>query len=96
MRTAGDAALPVLATEVGWPSFGSDLRWGTEGVRRHHEPASASASPGSSGTPGSRDADPGNAFDHSGLVRLDADGRIVAKPALRAWREVVRRELARR
>jgi hypothetical protein len=41
-------------------------------------------------------ADPGNAFDHSGLVRLDADGRIVAKPALRAWREVVRRELARR
>ena len=108
MRTAGDGLVPILVTEVGWPSFTPNLSWGDEGVRRHQTwwlsqviplLAGARARLGIGGviwnTWITRDHDPDDAFDHCGLVRLQDGGRVVAKPALRAWRTAVGRELAR-
>jgi hypothetical protein len=31
------------------------------------------------------------AFDHSGLVRLDGNGKVTAKPSLKAFRSLIRR-----
>ena len=108
MRAAGDARLPILVTEIGWPSFVPDLTWGEDGVRRHQaywlgqvvpKLARARARLGIAGvvwnTWMTRDRDQDNAFDHTGLVRLEDGGRTAAKPVLRAWRTAVRRELAR-
>jgi hypothetical protein len=43
-----------------------------------------------------RERDPDNAFDHSGLVRLQDGGRVVPKRLLQTWRRVVGAELAQR
>jgi hypothetical protein len=107
MRAAGDTRVPILVTEVGWPSFAPDLSWGDAGVRRHQAwwltqvvppLARASARLGIGGvvwnTWMSRDRDPTNAFDHSGLVRLQDRGRVEPKRLLRTWTRVVRAELA--
>jgi len=109
MRAAGDANVPILVTEVGWPSFAPDLSWGDAGVRRHQawwlsqvvpQLARARTRLGIGGvvwnTWITRDRDPANAFDHSGLVRLQDGGRVVPKRLVRTWRRVVGAELARR
>jgi hypothetical protein len=103
MRRAGDGRVPLLLTEVGWPSFDGDLRRGRakleamqpRWLRRTLPPLIRAR--GRLGIEGlywypwmgfdrSRD----HAFDHAGLVRLGSGGRVTAKPALRAFREVVR------
>ena len=108
MRAAGDAGVPILVTEIGWPSFVPDLTWGEDGVRAPPGLLAGPGRPPAGARPGPTghrrrrlehvdDArrDPANAFDHTGLVRLEDGGRTAAKPVLRAWRTADRRELAR-
>jgi hypothetical protein len=104
MRRAGDGRVPMLLTELGWPSFDGDLARGRARLAsmqprwlRRTLPALIRAR-GRLGIKAifwypwmGRDRSRDHAFDHAGLVRSEPGGRVTAKPALRAFREVVRR-----
>jgi len=105
MRRNGDGALPIQITELGWPAFdAADVRalgeaqaartqawWLRETFRR------LTAQRRALGlelllwyTWIGRDRSRQDAFDHSGLVRLRPDGKLVAKPALHAFQQIAR------
>jgi hypothetical protein len=106
MRRAGDARKPLLVTETSWSSGAgrSTLNYGwetTEAGQAARVRAALSALARTrlryrlagvywytwlSPAPGAADS-----FAYSGLRRLDAAGRPVTKPALRAFRTVARR-----
>lgn len=105
MRRNGDGALPIQITELGWPAFEADsvralgerkaaatqAWWLRETFER------LVARRRALGielllwyTWIGRDRSRSDAFDHSGLLRLREDGRLVAKPALGAFVRLAR------
>ncbi len=104
MARNGDGALPIQITELGWPAFDAPdvVRLGRRQAARAQEAwlaetftrlARARRELGLElvlwYTWIGRDRSERDAFDHSGLLRLDG-GRLVAKPALGAFTDVAR------
>jgi hypothetical protein len=100
MRSHGDAKKPVFLTEVSWPSARgkTPLRYGYEMTEKGQAQRIITALPYLVRQRASlhierffwytwltRETDPTYPFDYAGLSRLDP-GRIVAKPALGAYR----------
>jgi hypothetical protein len=106
MRRAGDGRTPLLLSEVSWSSGAGQAThtYGWETSERGQASRLRAAATAFvrervrlrlagfywytwlSPAPGSPES-----FDYSGLRRLDADGRVVDKPALAAFRSVARR-----
>jgi hypothetical protein len=106
MRRNGDGALPIQITELGWPAFdAADVRalgeakaaraqawWlGETFSRLTAQRRALNLQLLLWYTWVGRDRSGQDAFDHSGLVQLRADGRLVAKPALAAFTKIARR-----
>jgi hypothetical protein len=105
MRKHGDGALPIHITELGWPAFDarSVKRLGVRRANRAQAGWLRAAITELTRqrqrlgidlilwyTWIGRDRSGRDAFDHSGLLRLEPSGRLVPKPALRAFRSVAR------
>jgi hypothetical protein len=105
MRRNGDAMLPIQITELGWPAFeaasvralGEKKAAATQAWWLRETFTRLSRQRSKLGiqlllwyTWIGRDRSRADAFDHSGLVRLRADGRLVAKPALGAFTVLAR------
>jgi len=106
MRRAGAGRVPIMLTEVGWPSYAGQLGPEREDLSRTQARWMRATLPalvrarrrlGITGlywyTWMSRDASPDYAFDHAGLVRSEG-GRVHGKPAEGAFRAIVRRARA--
>lgn len=103
MRKHGDGAAPIQVTELGWPAFDAaevkrlgvrqanraQAYWLSQTVRRLvRQRRAVGIELVLWYTWIGRDRSGKDAFDHSGLLRLQPSGRLVAKPALAEFRSL--------
>jgi hypothetical protein len=111
MRDHGDGAAPIQITELGWPAFDAaavkrlgvrqanraQAYWLRRTLRRLvREREQLGVELVLWYTWMGRDRSAEDAFDHSGLLRLEPSGALVAKPALAAFRAITRMVRGRR
>jgi polysaccharide biosynthesis protein PslG len=100
MAKHGDAKVPFVLTEFGWPSFNSDeyKRLGAKKIARYQAQWAQTAIAELTYeriklriasifwfTWVSHDTSAGDAFDYAGLTRLTPGGKVVAKPSLKVF-----------
>jgi hypothetical protein len=100
MRKHGDAKVPFVLTEFGWPSFNSDeyKRLGAAKIARYQAQWAQTAIAELTNerrklriasvfwfTWLSHDTSDSDAFDYAGLTRLTPGGKVVAKPSLKVF-----------
>ena len=100
MAKHGDAKVPFVLTEFGWPSFNSDeyQRLGAKKIAKYQAQWAQTAIAELTYeriklriasifwfTWVSHDTSAGDAFDYAGLTRLTPGGKVVAKPSLKVF-----------